>query len=83
MGFDRINNTGFVTGDLELMGVPREQVDSKLQNYVMTAMGSYGRAINDPTKKYVARVMFIDRKEGDDIKGGDLITKKFKLIFAQ
>lgn len=79
LSYDKTLNKGFVTGDLELMGVSSEQADSRLEEYVITAMGSYGRRIDDPNKKYRASVRFSGRKEDKNLK---LLTKEFKLVFA-
>ncbi len=80
LSYDPMKNEGFVTGDLEMMGVTSEQADSKLEAYVITAMGSWGRRIDDPNKRYLAPVRFAKWRNED--KNFNLVTKKFELVFA-
>lgn len=77
LSYDPMLNKGFVIGDLEMMGVTSEQADSKLEAYVIIAMGSYGRRVNDPGKRYWASVRFTGRDDKND-----LLVKEFELVFA-
>ncbi len=77
LSYDPMLNKGFVFGDLEMMGVTSEQADSKLEAYVINVMGSYGRRVNDPGKRYLASVRFTGRDDKND-----LLVKEFELVFA-
>ena len=77
LSFDKIARNGFVTGDVELMGMDEKNASDELKRYVRAEMNSRDGKISDERPTGTAEVRFDDYVPD---KTYNLITHRFRLL---